>query len=150
MLKLDFIKDARAKMLLIKNSIQTPDGTILHSKYSHDYVEHKDANGKIYMVDGGCAYSRCSANGDEVNLSITDEYPHETIRKEMLWGSYGLEGDSELHYIKLKDMCVEHINSCLNTQTRMLPQFKKAMQDEIQYRESKAETQLWRELMDEM
>jgi len=137
-------------MLLITNSMQTPDGTILHSRHSHDYVEHRDKNGKLYMLDGGLSYVRCSANGDEINLCVTNEEPHHIIREAMVWGSYGKSGEDELRYIKLKDMCIEHINSCLNTQTRMLPQFRQAMLNEIEYREEKSEWELWQELMDEM
>ena len=135
-------------MLLIANKIQTPDGTVLHSKHRHDYVEHRDKNGKLYMLDGGMSYVRRSANGDELDISVDDQQPHEVIREEMLWGSYGKSGEDELRYIKLKDMCIDHINSCLNTQTRMLPQFRAAMLNEIDYREERSEMQLWQDLMD--
>ena len=46
---------------LIRNAIQTPDGTILESTHRHDYKEYKDANGLTYMVDGVCEHaSVCS------------------------------------------------------------------------------------------
>ena len=44
---------AEAVRELVYNAIQTPDGTILRSRHRHDYVTHKDANGKTYMLDGG-------------------------------------------------------------------------------------------------
>ena len=47
---------------LLAQRIQTPDGTILHSKHRHDYVTHTDANGETYMVDGGFEYRRGIVN----------------------------------------------------------------------------------------
>ena len=43
---------------LLANVMRTPDGTVLQSNHVHDYVEHTDANGKLYMVDGGVQYIR--------------------------------------------------------------------------------------------
>ena len=53
--------------------MRTPDGTILESKHRHDYVTHLDANGKEYMLDGGLAYVRSSAYGDEEMLTVYDD-----------------------------------------------------------------------------
>lgn len=36
---------------IISSRLQTPDGTVLHSKHRHDYVTHTDANGKEYMLE---------------------------------------------------------------------------------------------------
>ena len=55
---------------ILSSRMKTPDGTILESINRHDYVTHTDANGKEYMLDGGCEYVRCSANGDEYLLTI--------------------------------------------------------------------------------
>ena len=41
---------------IIRNAIQTQDGTVLQSFSGHDYKTHVDANGKTYMVDGGLEY----------------------------------------------------------------------------------------------
>jgi len=43
---------------IVYNAIQTPDGTVIQSKYRHDYVEYTDKNGQYYMVDGGLDYPR--------------------------------------------------------------------------------------------
>lgn len=56
---------------LVYNALQTPDGTVIHSKYRHDYVCYTDKNGKDYMVDGGNAYLRRSINYDQKDLSKT-------------------------------------------------------------------------------
>ena len=47
---------------LIANRIQTPDGTILWSRYTHDYLEYQDDNGETYVLDGGTDYQRGSVN----------------------------------------------------------------------------------------
>lgn len=46
-------------MSLIRNAIQTPDGTILDSLHTHDFKTHIDKiTGKLYGVDGGLSYLR--------------------------------------------------------------------------------------------
>jgi len=60
---------------LIRNRLQTPDGKILESISTHDYVEHRDDNGKLYFLDGGLDYARCSAHGDEVYMQEWDIAP---------------------------------------------------------------------------
>ena len=47
---------------LIKNSIRTPDGTVLTSRNIHDYRYHKDKNQELYFTDGGLSYIRRSVN----------------------------------------------------------------------------------------
>ena len=58
---------------ILSNRMRTPDGTVLESKHRHDYVAYLDANGKEYMLDGGLAYVRSSANGDEEMLTVFAE-----------------------------------------------------------------------------
>ena len=106
-----FVNNKEAK--LIRNAIQTPDGTILESTHRHDYVTHTDENGKRYMVDGGNDYSRRSAHGDERDLCLYDDEPHEVQSEILDWGSYGKNGDEPLHRIQIKDMETEHIEAVL-------------------------------------
>jgi hypothetical protein len=66
-------KSGRKDVKLVRNRIQTPDGKILESKTVHDLVSHKDDNGKLYFLDGGLDYARCSAHGDEIYMQEWDE-----------------------------------------------------------------------------
>jgi len=122
---------------LLRNALQTPDGTILESKTRHDYKEYEDANGCIYIVDGGLDYSRrtVNRNAPETDLSLTDEDSHDDLRKHVTWGAYGKAGDQPLSYITIADMETEHLQAVLDTQNNMYPQIRDLMQAELEYRD---------------
>ena len=119
---------------ILHNALRTPDGTVIESRYRWHYVTHKDANGKEYMVDGGLAYLRHSAHGDEEMLTVTLDDPHEVVREAVTWGTYGPNGDQPMTYVKLADMTTDHIEACLRTQDGMAPQIRTAMENELMYR----------------
>lgn len=118
---------------MIRNALRTPDGTILQSRHRHDYVTHKDKNGKEYMVDGGLAYVRCSANGDEEMMVVTLAEPHEEIREACDWGTR-LCGSLSLSWIKLCDMTTDHIEAVLKNVPSINAGIKIAMENELLYR----------------
>ena len=125
----------KEKPEILNSRMRTPDGTILESYYRHDYVTHTDANGKEYMLDGGCEYVRSSANGDEELLTIYTDFPHAVSRLHAKWGTYGKDGDETLVSVTIADMSSEHLQACLDTQQRtMRPALYKLMQDELEYR----------------
>ena len=100
--------------MLLYNAMRTPDGTLLESLHRHDYREHQDANGETYTVDGGNAYMRRSVNKEAgEDLSLSTHMDHELLRDKVVWGTYGIDGDQPLSYIKLKDMDTEHIQAVL-------------------------------------
>lgn len=102
-------------MKLIRNSIRTPDGTVLVSKSRHDYNAYEDTTtGKVYMVDGGLTYQRRSANGDEVDMSLYDDQPHEIQREVLKWGSYGKDGKQPLTHIPVSEMDTSHIKAVID------------------------------------
>ena len=124
---------------ILSNRMRTPDGTILESRYRHDYVTHLDNNGKKYMLDGGLDYVVCSANGDEYLLTIYTDHPHELIRLHAKWGTYGKQGDQPLSYVTISDMETEHLQACLDGQRGYpRPVIYKVMQDELEYRNDDA------------
>jgi len=120
---------------LIRNSIITPDGTVLQSKSRHDYVTYTDKNGKEYMVDGGLDYCRCSAHGDEINNCLYDDESHEVQREVLKWGTYGKSGTEPLRVVKIGDMETDHIQACLQNIPGMHPVLKNCMKKELLYRD---------------
>ena len=127
-------------MSILSNKMRTPDGTILESKHRHHYVTHLDANGKEYMLDGGLDYVRRSANGDEQLLTVYHDDPHEIIRNEVTWGTFGKNGDESIKYVAIADMSTEHLKACLDTQkATMRPAMYSVMTDELEYRNAPPE-----------
>lgn len=123
--------------VLVANRIQTPDGTILHSYHRHDYKTHLDANGEVYMVDGGFSYLRRSVNKVPAkDLSVWTSDPFEKIREALHWGTRGKDGNQPLRYIPLCEMETDHIKSCLNTQSHMGEVVRKCMMYELQFRDA--------------
>ena len=82
---------------LLVNRIQTPDGTILISKFTHDFVSHVDANGEEYFIDGGMDYTRTSVNREPAKLLClydTDmKTSFEEIRKYVYRGTFDEQGN---------------------------------------------------------
>ena len=79
---------------LLVNRIQTPDGTILTSKFRHDFVSYIDENGDMYYVDGGTDYQRTSENKEPAkNLCLYSDDPFEEIRKYFTRGTFDEEGN---------------------------------------------------------
>ena len=122
---------------LLRNAIQTPDGTILESRTRHDYKEYEDANGWVYVVDGGLDYIRrtVNKNAPATDLSLTEDMPHFMVRDYVTWGTYGKAGDQPLSYITIADMSDGHLQAVLDTQKNMYPQVRDLMQDELEYRD---------------
>lgn len=124
-------------MAIIHNSLMTPDGTILVSRHRHDYQTYTDANGKWYMVDGGLDYLRRSANGDEIDMSLEDNQPHEVQRWLLRWGNRGKDGKQPLQYKPIAEMDTGHIEAVLD-ECRPAVVFKNCMEAELKRRKENA------------
>jgi len=123
---------------LIRNAIQTPDGTIIESLTRHDYKTHTDEiSGLEYMVDGGLSYIRCSTHADQVDLSIRTSDGHEIVREAATWGTYGPKGDQPKTYVSVRDMDTAHIYAVIADCPYMYPQMRQAMLNELDYRNEK-------------
>ena len=121
---------------ILRNMMKTPDGTMLHSVHRHDYREHQDANGKVYMLDGGLDYVRCSAHGDEEMYTLMSDDDHGLIRVVLTWGTYGREGDQLITHVLIADMDDDHLQACIDgTRGYPRPAMYKVMQDELEYRD---------------
>jgi len=125
---------------VLRNSIRTPDGTVLHSRYRHDFQIHTDKNGEVYMTDGGNdMYFRRSVNTIPYeDLTVYDDGKHETRRAVMEWGkNYDKEGNRlpETQYVLIKDLDIDHIYAILQTQIGISPLYRSVLEDEIISRE---------------
>ncbi len=123
---------------ILLNRMRTPDGTVLTSYSRHDYRTHDDANGDMYMVDGGIDYIRRSVNeipAEDLTVYVTDV--HEENREALYWGTYGKNGDQPLQWKALKDLDTDHIEAILETQ-KQVPEWRRELfQDELDYRNDK-------------
>lgn len=106
------------------HKIQTPDGTILHSKTNWDYCSYKDANGDVYMTDGLGYSVRRSFNAvpatdlsvwfDPDNIELTEE-----VRTAKFWTTYGKLGNEPKKQISLSEMTYEHLCAIIETQQQI-------------------------------
>lgn len=135
---LEMIKelDSDKEPSIIYSGMITPDSTLLVSRHTHDYKEHVDKNGETYVLDGGCSYVRTSQNKERAKyITIYDDAPFSTIRKYLGWGTYGKNGDQELHYLTLDNMESAHIRAVLDTQ--LISNFRhKCMELELEWRKN--------------
>ena len=123
---------------IIKNSMITPDGTEIISKYKHDFLCHTDANGKTYCVDGGHDYLRRVGDIEDcIDTSITTDNKHEDIRSAFQWTSYGKDGKSKAKLTFLKDLDIEHIKAIILTQTHLSVELLTVFKNELKYRKGK-------------
>ena len=124
-------------LTIIRNAIQTPDLTILHSRSVHDCRSHLDTvSGETYVVDGGNMYFRHSVNiVPFVDMTVTSEDSFEVQREAFEWGSHGVDGTEDIHYIKLMDLSSLHLYAILQTQTWLNGTYiEYLMKEEVAYR----------------
>lgn len=123
---------------IVLNAIQTPDGTILHSKNLYDYKTHKDKNGKEYMVDGGMSYLRRNAHNDYKELSkYYTDLTHEEVIDILEWGNAydkDMKRLPKVNFIKIKDMTTDHIQAILDGNFCHNPMYLKVFKDELERR----------------
>ena len=91
------------------------------------------------MVDGGLSYIRRSINKEKArDVSVYSGDPHEVIREEFTWGTYGKGGKGPLQRKILSTLDDDHIEAILATQTHIGPYIRKVLEDEQEFRKSKA------------
>ena len=125
---------------LIYNAIRTPDGTIIESKHRHDYVDHLDKNGNVYMVDGGLDYLKRSVVEEfpYEELSVYDDGKHETRRKYLKWGINYTKDMVRLPktiFKPIKDLDTDHIKAIIDGgYVNNDSKYKKMFEDELKFR----------------
>lgn len=97
---------------LIANRIITPDGTMLWSRFTHDYVQYEDKNGEVYILDGGNDYIRSSVNkAPAIIAAVYDDEPWTRIRMVFLRGVYMPNG--QIYWIPLYKLSDKHLENIL-------------------------------------
>lgn len=102
------------KKELLLSRIQTPDGTFICSRSVNDLAEYTDKNGQYYGLAGGLAYQNVQYDkNDYKDASIYNTDDFSLIRENIVWDSYGIDGDEEMQQIKIKDLELDHIENIL-------------------------------------
>ena len=99
---------------LLLSRIQTPDGTFICSRSFNDFAEYTDKNGQHYALSGGLAYQNVQYDKNDyrdASIYTTDDFS--LIRENIVWDSYGIDGDEEMQQIKIKDLELDHIENIL-------------------------------------
>ena len=122
---------------LVRNAIQTPDGTILESRHGHDFVSHIDLNGEFYFVDGGLDYLRGSLNKEPAkDLTLYSDDDFSKLREGVSWGTLGKNGEyKQVKYILVCDMEKEHIEIILK-EFKVVEWLKEIFEKELEHRAS--------------
>lgn len=125
---------------LLVSRIQTPDGTILESKHTHDYVTHIDENGHFYMLDGGTDYQRMSFPDvfPPKDMSIYSDDDYEVIRTNLKRGTFDKEG--ERIWKPISELSNKHLDNILvYNEERGFENsvFSEMVKKEIEYRKEK-------------
>jgi hypothetical protein len=127
--------------MLLHNSIQCPDGTILVSKHKYDFKSHTQEDGREYFVDGGLDYQRIGYSDKEyVDLSVRSDDPHEKIREHFEWVRRMNEQGQMLpksEVVKLKDITDSHLMALVEYTKEGYPEeINKVFVDEIEFRKT--------------
>jgi len=104
---------------IVYNAIQTPDGTVIQSKYRHDYVEYTDKNGQYYMVDGGLDYPRRGFDkNDYIDLcKLFKDCTLDECTQYLMWGQNYDKDMNKLPETIFKPICeltTDHIEAIIN------------------------------------
>ena len=119
---------------LLLSRIQTPDGTFISSKSIDDLAEYTDKNGQYYGITGGLAYQKTLFDKkDYIDASIYTTDDFNVIRENIVWETYGVDGNDDLKYVKIKDLELDHIENIL-----LLPSlsrvFEEILLSEVEFR----------------
>lgn len=125
---------------LLHNSIMCPDGTILVSVHRHDFVQHKQDDGRKYSVDGGLAYQHTGfSDTDYTDLSVYSDSPHEDIRNCFTW-TRRFDEDMNLlpspERVLLKDITESHLKALVKYTEESYPDYiNEVFKNETKWRE---------------
>lgn len=104
---------------LIQNAFEY-DGVIYNSTHVHDFVQTPDG---AYCTDGGLEYLRrnffCDGDYEDIkDLTLDSNSTIEEICNKLVWGTYGINGDQPLKWVRIADMTDSHrlavLENCQN------------------------------------
>lgn len=128
----------KIKYRVLYNAIKTPDGTILESHSTHDFVQYTDKNGNYYAVDGGKSYlKRMYDVSDYKELGVVDNGRHATRRKYLKWGSNydkNMNRLPETIWKPIKDLSATHIKNIIKKLYCTDPFYLEVFKKELKYR----------------
>ena len=136
---IDQLEENTKEPELLHNSIKCPDGTVLVSRFHHNFVSHVQEDGREYAVDGGLSYSRILHSDNEYeNLCVYDTDPHDLIRNKFEW-TRNYDADMNLlpkpERLALKDITDDHLKALVDyTVTDYPAKINKVFVDELKFR----------------
>lgn len=119
---------------LLLSRIQTPDGTFISSRSFNDFTEYTDKNGQHYGISGGSAYQKVSYDKKDykdASIYTTDDF--NVIRENIEWETYGLDGNDDVKFVKIKDLALDHIENILILPT-LSAVFEEILLSEVEFR----------------
>ena len=123
------------KPKLLLNRWKSNDGTVLISRFQHDFVSHFDTvDQTTVFIDGGlepCV--RVSGGLENMCLYDTDE-DHMELRELYSWTSYGIDGRQPPKTQVIKDLTTDHIENILKTQIHLPEHVLNMFRRELTYR----------------
>jgi hypothetical protein len=89
------------------------------------------------FTDGGYDYSRVGAKdmSKTSSLVLYDKTPFDDIKNNLVWGTYGKNGDQPLTWVRLVNCEYDHLKAILETQKGISPLYKKVIESIIEDRE---------------
>lgn len=92
---------------ILVNCGMCPDGTIITSRYTHDYVEHDGC-----FIDGGRDYARYG--GSITLMTIYEDDSFEVIRRFFCRLNRGINGDGDPRWIPLFRMSDQWLDATID------------------------------------
>ena len=103
---------------LIQNAVYCTDtDTYFISQHRHDFVSFSSGGKSGLFIDGGLEYQRGTINPSTVlEWCLYEDSPNEEIKRKLLWGTRGQDGNQPLKWIPLVACSDEHLQAILSTQ----------------------------------